>query len=66
MGTVTYVAYELSEQSRVGGYYATTEDLELAARFFEFDVIVGPIAPLGYFMTMSDKTTPQPKEEHAH
>ncbi len=46
-------------QKRVGGGYPTMLDLELAAQFVSFPVLVGPPHPqLGFFMVMDTEAMP--------
>lgn len=53
MGEVHRTEAALPWSKRVGGGYPTMEDLELAARLLDFDVLVGQQHVIyGYFMTI--------------
>lgn len=47
---MTTVIDRLGPHHRVGGYYATMQEIEEAANLLEFDVIVPPKSSHGYYM----------------
>lgn len=61
MGKITYTEASQPWSKRVGGGYPNLEDLELAADFLDFDVLVGPKHPTrGFFMIRDERAGLKP------